>query len=256
MHIDEVGNSDLGSSQDPNHRYLSLTGIIIDLNIVRDQLFPSFEYLKQNFFDSHPDNPVIFHWKELVNKNYPFHSLRKLETEKAFNAEFLDSLKRLEFVAITTVIDKLEHCQRYQVWRHDPYHYCMEILVERYAKWLDKRRLNGDIMIEARNKTVDRRLKESFRRICSRGTSYTEPELFGSTFTSSELKIEPKYKNIPGLQLADLIAHPSFKAMLASRNRQPVASNFGGEIVRILRKSKYDRSPSGRIDGWGTKWLP
>ena len=34
MYIDEVGNSDLGASQDPNHRYLSLTGVVFDLAYV------------------------------------------------------------------------------------------------------------------------------------------------------------------------------------------------------------------------------
>jgi len=29
MYVDEVGNSDLGASLDPNHRYLSLTGVVL-----------------------------------------------------------------------------------------------------------------------------------------------------------------------------------------------------------------------------------
>jgi hypothetical protein len=34
MYVDEVGNPDLGSSGNPNHRYLSLTGVMIDLEYV------------------------------------------------------------------------------------------------------------------------------------------------------------------------------------------------------------------------------
>ena len=30
IYIDEVGNPDLDSSEHPNHRYLSLTGVIFD----------------------------------------------------------------------------------------------------------------------------------------------------------------------------------------------------------------------------------
>jgi len=30
MYIDEVGNSDLASSENPLHRFLSLTGVIVD----------------------------------------------------------------------------------------------------------------------------------------------------------------------------------------------------------------------------------
>jgi len=35
IYIDEVGNSDISSSDDPNHRFLSITGIIIDLDLVK-----------------------------------------------------------------------------------------------------------------------------------------------------------------------------------------------------------------------------
>lgn len=31
LYIDEVGSSDMGASHEPNHRYLSLTGIIMEL---------------------------------------------------------------------------------------------------------------------------------------------------------------------------------------------------------------------------------
>jgi hypothetical protein len=32
--------------------------------------------------------------------------------------------------------------------------------------------------------------------------------------------------------------------------------NFGGVIAAILEESKYNRSPEGKISGWGRKWLP
>lgn len=48
IYIDEVGNNDLESSDNPNHRYLSLTGLIFELNYVKDIVTPSLEKLKQN----------------------------------------------------------------------------------------------------------------------------------------------------------------------------------------------------------------
>ncbi len=74
--------------------------------------------------------------------------------------------------------------------------------------------------------------------------------------TSKQLKMKPKSDNIAGLQLADLIAHPSFHVMLAYRAGKPLTDNFGGKIGKILEDSKYIRSFSGQIDGWGRKWLP
>lgn len=116
LYIDEVGNSDLGASQDPNHRYLSLTGVILELEYVDQAVFPAIEDLKRRYFGSHPDDPVILHRKELVNKKAPFDPLRDPEKEVLFNAELLQLLEDIDYVAMTVVIDKLEHRLRYQVW--------------------------------------------------------------------------------------------------------------------------------------------
>jgi len=67
IYIDEVGNSDLKSSEDPNHRYLSLTGVIFELEYVKEVLNPELENLKKEFFNAHPDEAIILHRKEIVN---------------------------------------------------------------------------------------------------------------------------------------------------------------------------------------------
>jgi hypothetical protein len=61
MYVDEVCNSDVKASDNPNHRYLSLTGVILNLDYVQTLILPQMEGLKQRFFNSHPDDPVIFH---------------------------------------------------------------------------------------------------------------------------------------------------------------------------------------------------
>lgn len=43
IYIDEVGNSDLGSSDNPNHRFLSLTGVIVDLQYIASTVHPNIE---------------------------------------------------------------------------------------------------------------------------------------------------------------------------------------------------------------------
>ena len=72
MYVDEVGNPDLESSDNPNHRFLSLTGVIIKLDHVKDALYPEMEALKTKHFGSHPDDPVILHRKELVKPDPHF----------------------------------------------------------------------------------------------------------------------------------------------------------------------------------------
>jgi hypothetical protein len=256
LYVDEVGNSDLGSSRDPNHRYLSLTGVIFALDYVDQVLHPALEDLKRRYFHSHPDDPIIFHRKELVNKRPPFEALLDPAVETAFNGELLHGLRTWEYTVITVVIDKLRHLEQYQVWRYDPYHYCLKVLIERYVLWLKAHDLTGDVMAESRGGNEDRRLKASFERVFDEGSEWVRPDLIHARLTSRQLKVKPKANNIAGLQVADLIAHPSFKAALARRNNEALPDNFGGRIAAVLEETKYHRSPQGQIQGWGTKWLP
>jgi len=256
FYVDEVGNSDLGASHDPNHRYLSLTGVIMELGYVDATVFPALEALKRKYFGSHPDEPIILHRKELVNKKQSFSVLNDPAVEGAFNAELIALLQNLEYVVITAVIDKLEHKQRYQVWQNDPYHYCLTVLVERYALWLRAKGAVGDVMAESRGKKEDQRLAEVFAEIHANGSEFVGTDVFAAHLTSKQLKIKSKSNNIAGLQLADLLAHPSYRATLARQQGTPLLANFGGEIAAILEHSKYNRGPEGRIEGWGRELLP
>lgn len=256
LYIDEVGNADLNASSDLNHRYLSLTGVIIELDYVQKTLFPQLEALKNRYFGSHPDEPICLHRKELVNRRPPFAALRDVAVERAFNSSLLHLLRTADYTVITVVIDKLEHHQRYQVWRYDPYHYALAVLVERFIAWLREHNHMGDVMAESRGGKEDRRLKDSFEGIYLHGTEYVRPDEFARWLTSKQLKVKAKENNIAGLQMADLIAHPSFKATAARHAGHALTDNFGSEIAKILEEQKYYRNYKGKIEGWGRKWLP
>ena len=255
IYVDEVGNSDLKSSDDPNHRYLSLTGVIIELDYAKTVLHPDIENLKIEFFDAHPDEQVVLHRKEILNKRPPFNNLNDPVLEKTFNQKLLELLTKWEYKIVTVVIDKSEHNSKYQKWKYDPYHYCMEILIERFHFFLSATRAIGDVMIESRGGKEDMRLKKSFRRIIENGTHYIDTIGLKSRFSSVELKVKPKSANISGLQLADLVAFPSRKFVLAHFKR--ISDNrvtFNDSINEIL-KNKYYRD-GDRIEGYGFKFLP
>ncbi|MBV9455201.1 MAG: DUF3800 domain-containing protein [Rubrobacter sp.] len=165
LYVDEVGNSDVKATKNPNQRYLSLTGVVFELGYVKDVVFPRLEELKWEYFNHHPDTPIILHRKELVNKKRPFHILETPDIEKSFNDHLFGLMKGLDYMALTVVIDKWEHVERYQEWRYDPYHYCLTVLLERYERWLKRRDAVGDIMAEARGKKEDRRLTAEFTKI-------------------------------------------------------------------------------------------
>jgi len=256
MYVDEVGNSDLKASSEPNHRYLSLTGVILELGYVDAKVFPELEDLKRRYFGSHPDDPIVLHRKELLNRKPPFMALRDPAVALQFDRELLLLLRDLDYCVITVVIDKREQVDRYQTWRYDPYHYCLKVLLERYVLWLGRQRAKGDVMAESRGGREDRRLKESFSRVVESGTEYVGRTEIQRCLTSIQLKVKPKANNIAGLQLADLLAHPSYKATIASSQGEGRMGEFGARIAALLEADKYDRSPRGGIDGWGRKLLP
>lgn len=255
IYIDEVGNNDIGSSSIPNHRFLCLTGVVFDLEYVKSVLTPDVESLKSKYFNSHPDEPVIFHRKEMINKKYPFKMLANQDVEKQFNEDFLDLLKKWKFRTITVLIDKLEHQNRYETWRYDPYHYCMSILFERYHLRLKEIGLTGDMMFESRGGKEDIRLKDSYRNIFANGTDWIKPEDIDDTITSKELKIKSKSANIAGLQIADLLAYPLYRYALKFFNlKDDGRDTFNEQILEIIKPKIYKNG--NRIDGYGLKLLP
>ena len=242
LYIDETGNSDLKSSMNPNERFLSLTGVIIGLPYVQETMHPQMEALKARHFNSHPDEPVILHRKELVNQKPPFRVLRDIDVEYAFNQDLLRCLREWEYNVITVCIDKKNHVETYTTWRRNPYHYCMAVLLERFNYWLNRRNAKGDVMAESRGGREDKRLKEEFRDLWTNGTQFVESSQFQRSLTSRELKVKPKSANITGLQLADLIAHPSRSEILEEQGLlERGLGTFARQIVTILAE-KYDRN--------------
>jgi hypothetical protein len=252
LYIDEVGNPDLENSDNPNHRFLSLTGIIVSIAHVQDRLHPDMENLKNKYFGSHPDDPVILHRKEIINRRHPFQALRDPAIEVAFNNDLLNLLRSWEYCVITVCLDKKLHTETYTTWRYDPYHYCLSILLERFTFWLNRQNSQGDVMAESRGGKEDIRLKKSFHKLWENGTEYVEPAQFQKSLTSKELKVKPKTANVAGLQLADLIAHPSRSEILDEQALlgRPLAK-FSRQVISILQE-KYDRD-RGKI--YGKKFL-
>jgi hypothetical protein len=257
IYIDETGNHDMDHADDPNQRFLALTGVILESEYNTSTLQTEMDAIKRQFFQQDPDIPVIFHRKEMVNRRPPFHILRDAKIEKQFNQSLLDGMEHWEFQVITVALDKRAHRDQYATWRYHPYHYCMAVMLERFILFLHYGNHRGDVMVESRGGKEDEKLKESYRRLYHDGTDNIPVERWQERLSSKELKVKPKSADIAGLQLADLIAHPSRREiLLANKLITDERDTFGDRICAILQKEKYLRSPKGKISGYGTKLLP
>jgi hypothetical protein len=107
---------------------------------------------------------------------------------------------------------------------------------------LEQHNAVGDIMAESRGGKEDMRLKKSFEKLWQDGTEYIDPDRFQHVFTSKQLKVKPKSNNISGLQLADLVAHPSRNEILEENGLldRPVAP-FATRIIEVLQEEYYMR---------------
>lgn len=110
-------------------------------------------------------------------------------------------------------------------------------------------------MVESRGGKENKRLKDSFSKIYSYGTEYIPSKDIQCYLTSKELKVKPKNSKIAGLQLADIIAHPSRRFIFKYYNLIEVKKNiFVDRIIEII-KNEYS-GINNDLDGYGIKILP
>ena len=256
LYVDESGDHTYYRLEDPAKRYLGLTGIFIKDEYYRTTFQPEMENLKQKHFPHSPDEPVILHRKDIINRKGPFWRLRDMGKEQAFNEGFLQFIKEQDYRIITVVIDKKTHIERYGEAAYHPYHYCLAALLERYCGFLNFYNARGDVLAESRGGREDQQLKGAYQTLYEKGTWYWEPESFQRALTSSEIKLKPKSANIAGLQLCDLLAYPSKQEILVEQGRVgDPGDNFGRQICQHI-ETKYNRHLyQGRVEGYGKVFL-
>jgi hypothetical protein len=252
LYIDESGDHGYGQMADLGTRFLALTGLIIDAPTYRSRFHPALQDLKQTFFPHDPDDPIVFHRKEIVDRSGPFKVLQSAELREAFNDAFIEFVQQQPYGIITVVLDKKEHIDRYGPAAFHPYHYCLTAIMERYCGYLNHFGHTGDVMAESRGGAEDRELKKEYSRLVAEGTYYHPATFFSRALTSKELKLKPKSANVCGLQLADLLAHPSKHDVLSEFGRIAAPLGLFKERLRRAMRGHYNRQVyTGRIKGYG-----
>lgn len=255
LYVDEVGTDDLSGLHKDKHRYLSLTGIAMEYRHARDFLEPSFNEIKAELFDQDPDAPIIFHRSDILGGKGPFEKIRTDETfRKKFNESMHYVFLKTNYKVITVVIDKGWMLEQKHWKNTHPYHFLMEVLTEKYVQFLERHKAKGDIMPESR-KGKDGLLQNASDNVRERGTDYVSSERIKQSIPARALKFRCKPDNIAGLQLCDLLAHPSHMFVRERQKHDVSPGPFAKQVFDILRNQKYDRSSYGRIEGYGYKYL-
>lgn len=233
-------------------RYLGLTGVIIRRDLNR-ALADDLEQLKRTHFNIDPDEgPLFLHRTELIEAKGRFSRLTDSKRRTAFDADLFALLEGTAYRVITVVVDKRSHKEKEYRAIKQPYHYGLHALLERYCGWLRYIRSNGDVMSESRGKAEDKQLAKAYRDFYEKGSNYFTPADAQAVLTSKELKLKKKEANVPGLQLADLLAHPSTRDVLVhAGNLKDRGGPFAERICRHLENRYNRREDQNRIHGYG-----
>jgi hypothetical protein len=258
LYLDESGDHTypVAPSAQSSARYLALIGVwLARAGPTYTTFAADLEALKRRHFHHDPDDPVVLHRKNIMQAKGPFWPLRDPTRRQAFDQDLLQFIARHDFLTVGVVIDKVAHRQQYGSAAFHPYHYCLDAVLERYCGYLRYLGHTGDVMAEGRGRVENMELQQAYEATYQHGTfvGYFKAAVMQATLTSKEIKIKPKAANVPGLQLADLLASAVKKDVLADYGIWPRTQDFDAEIAQVLRsQSKYNRHLwTGRIRGYG-----
>jgi len=214
------------------------------------------EEFKRNHIPHHPDEPVILHREDVINRRGCFWRLRDHHAREEFDRQLLALIKDTSFRLCAVVIDKKALAARYPTPAH-PYNLGMGFLLQRYCGLLNHINRRGDVMAESRGGREDRLLKDSYAIVYTRGAWMMRAESFQRALTSAELKVKPKSANIAGLQLADLLAYPLRQAILLEKGRiQGPLSPFAQQLAAVAEPKLNRHLYKGEVWGYGKVLFP
>jgi hypothetical protein len=238
VYADESGDHSL-TSIDPQHPVFVLAMCLIHKPTYMDKVVPAFLKLKFEFWGH---DSVVLHSHEIRKEHGNFNILRKAETRTAFLDRLGGVIGAAEFTIIAASIDKVRHRAKYTE-PADPYGIALTFCMERLQRQLidlgqDKRKTF--IQVEGRGKAEDAQLELQFRRICDGQNAV-------GTMPNLDVRFMDKKHNSTGLQLADLVAHPI--------GRHVIAPNQPNRAHDIL-VPKFRKGPGGQMMGYGLKVFP
>ena len=237
VYVDESGDHGLVSIQEPYPIFV-LSFCIFKKEEYRRTVVPEFLNLKFNFFGH---DVVILHSHEIRKAYGQFKVLVNAPLRLQFIEAIDSALRTAPFTLVAAIIDKKKLREEYSS-PGNPYEIALRFCLERTFSFLrdqNQGSLRTPIVVECRGAAEDNSLELAFRRIVQ-GDNRWGVLPFDIVFAD-------KKTNSTGLQIADLVSHPTGRHYLS-----PTQTNHAYRTI----EPKFRRSPSGATDGWGLKVFP
>ncbi len=238
MFLDESGNHDL-RKVNPRYPVFVLGGVIADRAYVRNTIEPEMQQFKLKHFGR---TDVILHTVDMGKGRGEYAFLANPTKRAAFYTELNALLQRWDYKVIACVFELPRFIAQYAN-PADPYHYGLEILIERFCKELGSDDDAGFICAEKRNPGFDRELMAAWEalRTGGGGTGYASSVEIDRKII--DLSLKEKKHNIAGMQLADLVVTPPGRHV-AGHTANP------NQVQWAVVESKL-RRVSGTYKGYG-----
>ena len=228
--VDESGDHGL-ENIDPQYPVFVLAFCVVSKSDYARIIQPALTEFKFRHFGH---DQVILHERDIRKDLGEFSTLRDRDRKSAFIDELAELIAISPMTVIASAIRKDRLVDRY-VRPNSPYDIALGFGLERLARWLARKGATGPtaVILECRGRREDDELELEFRRVCSGGN-------YRSETLALEPRFVPKSANVPGLQLADLIARPIGRHILHSAQENRAFS---------IIERKFDRSSTGEVAG-------
>jgi hypothetical protein len=253
--VDDSGNVDPKTTNDPLLRYGSITGVVFKRDHLESVFEPNFNRLVADHFGLIDGKPPLLHRRVLVKPppTGPFAVLNDEKKRMRWDADCYDLIHETDYSVVTVCVDKVAFYYNNPNWRGDFYSVLVENVIER-GYYLLRHVGTADVIVEQKSQR-DLGIKQGFSRAMREGFRFISADRLGSVYTSKEINIEPKKAGYPGLQFADLLAAPAFaQCFMLHADRRAIPSGLHGRIATHLENVKFYRDHNGNPKGYGRVW--
>jgi hypothetical protein len=232
--LDECGDHSL-TRIDQDFPLFVLSLVIVTRENYFQHILPGMNRLKLAYWNH---EGVNLHSRDIRKAMGPFTFLQNPGRRNDFMNSLSKLMDILPYELFIVGIRKDRLCNRY-VHASNPYELALTYLMERVLFAMQQRnQISLPIIAEARGSNEDNQLKAAFFDLLIHGTEYVSKERFQQCHF--ELEFHNKKKNIAGIQLADLCAHPAARQII-----RPAQLNRAFDIIK-----EHIYSGTGKLRGW------
>ena len=223
------------SKNTPPSEYFALGGFAVEKTVYQNEICPYMKKMKKDIFG---DEDIILHETELrLARKESYRIMRKSEYRALFWKRMGELFDKWNITVFTAVINPKKYRATYQSeFLNDEYFVCLEVVLEKFAHFLEKENATGIVCIESQNLKADNRLRNHYGQLLKRGTRdlnnvALQQQIQGLYFyQKADLNI--------GLQIADFVPNTLKKHANGIPCRQP---SIETQIVRCLYDGKVGK---------------